>query len=56
MHPCAKKSTSQKMISKGSLKLREMSKLTTDNSQLWREETCSKHEEMMLNLLRNACG
>lgn len=56
MHPCAKKSTFQKMISKGSLKLREMSKLTTDNSQLWREETCSKHEETMLNLLRNACG
>lgn len=55
MHPSAKKSTFQKMISKGSLKLRRMSEITTDNSRLWRDKTCSEHEKEMLNLLRNAC-
>ena len=56
LHPSAKKSTFQEMIDKGSLKLRIMSEMTTDNSQLWREDTCSKHEEEMLNLLKDACG
>lgn len=56
MHPSAKKSTFQEMISKGSLKLRRMSKITTEDSKLWRDETCSKHEAEMLNLLKQACG
>lgn len=56
LHPSAKKSTFQEMIAKGSLKLRIMSEMTSDNSQLWREDTCSKHEEEMLNLLKEACG
>lgn len=55
LHPSAKKSTFQEMISKGSLKLRRMSQKTTDNSQQWREETCSRHEEEMIDLLRQAC-
>lgn len=55
LHPSAKKSTFQEMISKGSLKLRRMSEITTDNSQLWRDEICAKHEEGMLNLLKQAC-
>lgn len=53
LHPCAKKSTFQEMINKGSLKLREMSRMTDDNL-LWKEETCAKHEEEMLNLLKQA--
>lgn len=56
MHPSAKKSTFQEMISKGSLKLRIMSEITTEDSRLWRDETCSKHEAEMLNLLKQACG
>ena len=56
LHPSAKKSTFQEMIDKGSSKLRIMSEMTTDNSQLWREDTSSKHEEEMLNLLKDACG
>lgn len=56
LHPGAKKSTFQEMISKGSLKLRKMSEITTDNSALWREETCARHEEDMIALLKQACG
>lgn len=56
LHPSAKKSTFQQMIDKGSLKLRKMSEITTDNSALWREDTCAKHEENMINLLKQACG
>ena len=55
LHPSAKKSTFQEMISKGSLKLRKMSQITTDNSLQWREETCKIHEEEMINILRQAC-
>lgn len=54
--PNAKKSTFKGMIGKGSLKLRRMSAITTDNCQLWREKTCSEHEDEMLNLLKEACG
>lgn len=42
-------------IKKGSLKLREMSKKTTDNSK-WITEDCGKHEQEMLKLLRDACN
>lgn len=55
LHPGAKKSTFQEMISKGSLKLRKMSEITTDNSALWREDTCARHEEDMITLLKRAC-
>lgn len=55
MHPSAKKSTFQEMINKGSLKLRRMSQITTDNSLQWREKTCEEHEDEMINLLRQAC-
>lgn len=53
LHPSAKKSTFQEMINKGSLKLRKMSELT-DNSLLWKEKTCAKHEKEMLNILKQA--
>ena len=53
LHPSAKKSTFQEMINKGSLKLRKMSELT-DDSLRWKDETCAKHEEEMLNLLKQA--
>ena len=56
LHPGAKKSQYQDMISKGSLKLRLMSEKTTDNSQLWREKTCAEHELEMINLLEEACS
>ena len=56
LHPSAKKSTFQEMISKGSLKLRKMSEITTDNSALWREDTCARHEDDMITLLKQACG
>lgn len=55
MHPSAKKSTFPEMISKGSLKLRKMSEITTNDSKLWRDETCSKHEEEMLDMLKHDC-
>lgn len=55
LHPGAKKSQYQKMINKGSLKLRIMSKLTTENSQLWRDNTCAEHEKEMINLLKEGC-
>ncbi len=55
LHPSAKKSTFQEMISKGSLKLRKMSEMTTENSILWREETCRNHEKEMIDLLKQAC-
>lgn len=56
LHPSAKKSTFQEMIDKGSLKLRRMSKMTTDDSRQWKEEACSIHEEEMVKLLKEACG
>lgn len=60
MSPEAKKSTFEKMISKGSLKLRLMSKLTTVNngtnaSQNWKDNACRKHEEEMINILKDSC-
>lgn len=51
MTPEAKKSTFDKMISKGSLKLRIMSKIT-GNAQNWKSTTCEKHEKEMLGLLQ----
>lgn len=56
LHPSAKKSTFQEMISKGSLKLRRMSEMTTGDSRQWKEEACSIHEEEMVKLLKEACG
>lgn len=56
MHPGAKKTTFQDMIGKGSLKLRKMSEMTTDNSMQWRETTCSEHENEMIDILKQACG
>lgn len=53
--PEAKKSTFEDMISKGSLKLREMSDLTKQTKS-WKETTCEKHEEKMIMLLKEGCG
>lgn len=53
MAPEAKKSTFEKMISKGSLKLRIMSEKTESN-QDWKNAACKKHEEEMIELLQNA--
>ena len=60
MSPEAKKSTFEKMISKGSLKLRLMSKLTTVNdgtnaSQNWKDNACREHEEEMIKILKDSC-
>ncbi len=60
MSPEAKKSTFEKMISKGSLKLRLMSELTTGNdvtnaSQNWKDNVCKEHEEEMIKILKDSC-
>ena len=61
MSPEAKKSTFGKMIAKGSIKLRKMSKLTETNgdktaSTYWKETMYKKHEEEMIKRLAEACG
>ncbi len=61
MSPEAKKSTFDKMIRKGSLKLRIMSARTEKNgsqpaSVYWKEEGCEMHEEEMIRILKEACG
>ena len=58
--PLTKKHNMQKMIAKGSLKLRIMSDLTTGNNSLeaakkWRDEDCRKHGDEMIDLLIKAC-
>lgn len=60
MSPEAKKSTFEKMISKGSLKLRLMSELTTGNdvtnaSQNWKNTVCEEHEKKMISILYDSC-
>lgn len=55
LSPASKNNTYHQMIEKGSLKLRLMSKLTNDDAK-WKDEMCAKHEEEMLELLRNACN
>ena len=60
MSPEAKKSTFENMISKGSLKLRLMSKLTTGNdvtnaSQNWKNTVCEEHEKEMISILYDSC-
>ena len=55
LNPVAKQSTYQEMIAKGSLKLREMSRLT-NGVDGWINGACQRHEEEMLALLREACG
>ena len=61
MSPEAKKSTFIDMISKGSLKLRIMSDLTTFGDGLpasyyWKEKACEVHEKEMIEKLKKACG
>lgn len=53
LSPEAKKSTFEKMISKGSLKLQIMNDITTDN-QTWKDKDCKEHEKEMIDLLQNA--
>ena len=62
MSPEAKKSTFEKMIEKGSIKLRIMSELTKKianedktASACWKAEVCKQHENEMIDILRNAC-
>lgn len=62
MSPEAKKSTFEKMIQKGSIKLRIMSELTKKISNkdktasaCWKDEVCKQHENEMIDILRNAC-
>ena len=55
LNPLAKKATFQEMIAGGSLKLREMARLTTGVDD-WKDGACQRHEEEMLRLLRSACG
>lgn len=61
MSPEAKKSTFQKMIDKGSIKLRLMRDLTEKNgthpaSVYWKETACRQHGEEMIQKLKKACG
>lgn len=61
MSPEAKKSTFQKMVANGSIKLRLMSELTEANDGLcasyyWRKVAYKQHEQEMLKLLMEACG
>ena len=62
--PDAKKSSFEKMINKGSLKLRLMRDLTKDESKdgdirkgsyVWRYSTCEQHECDMIKILKVAC-
>ncbi len=55
LSPASKKNTYHKMIEKGSIKLRLMSKLTNDDAK-WKDEVCGKHEKEMIELLCNKCG
>lgn len=55
LNPLAKKATFQEMIAGGSLKLREMARLTTGADD-WKDGACQRHEEEMIALLRGACG
>ena len=53
MAPEAKKSTYKDMISKGSLKLREMARITNSSTE-WKDKYCQKHEEEMIKLLKES--
>ena len=60
MSPEAKKSTFKEMISRGSLKIRIMSKLTerhenTDAIQYWKETACQAHQNDMIEMLKKEC-
>ena len=55
LNPVAKKATFQQMIAGGSLKLREMARLTTGVDD-WKHGACQRHEEEMLMLLAEGCG
>ncbi len=57
LSPEAKKTTFDKMISKGSLKLRIMSEKTYKHDKMsasvyWREVKCIEHEKEMISLLK----
>ena len=59
LSPDSKKNTYKEMIEKGSLKLRLMAKLTEAQdgrsaTEQWRDLNCEKHEEEMLNILKEA--
>lgn len=58
LDPESKKKTFKEEVSKGSLKLREMAKLTEDaqNASLkWKDDVCAKHGEEMIRKLERAC-
>ena len=59
--PDAKKSSFEKMIAKGSLKLRKMSELTVEKDgekggYWWKKSVCAEHEKEMISKLKKACG
>lgn len=59
--PDAKKSSFEKMIAKGSLKLRKMSELTIEKDgkkggYWWKKSVCAEHEKEMIDKLKKACG
>lgn len=61
MSPEAKKSTFEKMINKGSIKLRIMRDLTNGSngmnaSEYWKECACKEHEKKMIEKLKKKCG
>ena len=55
LNPIAKEATFKEMIAGGSLKLREMARLTAGVDD-WKEGACQRHEAEMIALLRGACG
>lgn len=60
MSPEAKKSTFEKMIKNGSLKLRKMSEITVAQhgktaSSNWKDVICKEHEKEMIDILKKAC-
>lgn len=59
MPPEAKNSTYEKMIKKGSLKLRIMSRIMSENNlnnDDWKTSACGEHEKAMIKILKEKCG
>ena len=55
--PTSKLKTYIKSINKGSLKLRIMKEITESvGDKKWKDEACKKHENEMINKLKEACG
>jgi hypothetical protein len=57
LSPETKISNNQKMIAKGSIKLRIMANIIKDSgSNKWKTADCEKHENEMIDKLKTVCG